>query len=90
MQSVVVVALMDLASDPQATPEVRARAEEALVEIGAMLERGAASDTLGQSIRRFHERSIQAQHEAPVAAPMPPGQPIGGASSVAGWSSCSW
>ena len=90
VQSVIVVALLDLAVDPQATPEVRALAETALEEIRGLLERHQPSSHLARDIERFSNRAVQADHEASVASEMPPGQPIGGASSAASWSSCSW
>lgn len=90
VQSVVVVALMDLASDPEATPEVRALAEETLDDVREAQLTRRADDPLAQTILRFQSRSLTTDREGPVAHPMPPGQPIGGMGSVAEWSSCSW
>ena len=42
------------------------------------------------TIERYLDRSITAAAAVSAAAPMPPGQPIGGAQSPAGWSACSW
>jgi hypothetical protein len=41
-------------------------------------------------IDRFLGRQWLVEIDEPAAAPMPPGQPIGGLSGVAGWSACSW
>jgi len=90
VQSVVVVALIDLAADPEATPEVRELAEGALEEIRGLLDRRQPESHLARAIERFSSRITQAGQEPSVAREMPPGQPIGGASEVAGWSSCSW
>ncbi len=83
VRSVLVVALMDLAADPQATPEVRGLAEAALAEY-------RLEPTLIRAIDRFLNRAVTVDQEQPVAFEMPPGQPIGGALDPAGWSSCSW
>ncbi len=90
VRNVIVVALIDLAADPGATPEVRGLAEGALQEIRSLLERRDPGSQLARRIERFDNRVVPAGQEAPVATEMPPGQPIGGASPVAGWSSCSW
>jgi hypothetical protein len=55
-----------------------------------LLERRDPGSQLARRIERFGNRVVQAGQEAPVATEMPPGQPIGGASPVAGWSSCAW
>ena len=90
VQSVIVGALMDLAVDPEATPEVRGLAEGSLEQIRTLLARRHSDSQLARTIERFSNRVVQAGQEPSVAAEMPPGQPIGGASHVAGWSSCSW
>lgn len=90
VQYVVVVALMDLASDAAATPEVRGLAESALEGIQDDLLLGGGGSQLRRSIERFSNRAMSADREPAVATQMPPGQPIGGATDVAGWSACSW
>lgn len=89
VQSVLVAALIDLAGDPQATPEVRGQTEEALLEI-----RDSVSDSdtgyLARSVDRFLERGTDAGEWPAGAAAMPPGQPIGNAAAFASWSECSW
>ena len=82
--------MMDLAIDPQATPEVRALADDALHEIRGSLEQRPYFLHLADAIKRFQNRALTAERVAPVASDMPPGQPIGGATQVTGWSSCSW
>lgn len=90
VQSVVAVALMDLATDPEATPEVRGLAEQALDEIRDLLVKQQSGDPLARVIERFQDRWLVAGEERPAAAPMPPGQPIGSLGGVAEWGTCSW
>ena len=89
VQSVLVADLIDLAGDAAATPEVRGRAEAALLTIHDRLA-GPPAGYLSRSIDRFFERVAEAGDWPASAAEMPPGQPIGGLGAVAGWSGCSW
>jgi hypothetical protein len=85
VESVLVSALIDLAGDSAATPETRAQAEQALLEV-----RDRASDYLSRSIDRFFARVEESGQRPAGAAPMPPGQPIGASTGIGGWSECSW
>lgn len=85
VQSAVVRSMIDLASNPAATPAVRERTEGALAGLAERL-RGAASATGARAAHRTYladeiDRYLQRQHEdgAPLPAPAaaPPGSPIG-------------
>jgi hypothetical protein len=86
----VVTALIDLAADAEATPEVHGTAESRLSQIQETLDGGGEGRYLSDSIERFLNRVAMAETQPSVASEMPPGQPIGGASDVVGWSACSW
>jgi len=98
VESVLVTALVGLAADPQATPEVRALAEASLGEIDGLLERRRPSSSVSKAqaaylrrvIERFFGRVAQAGDAPIVAMEQPPGQPIGSMAEVAGWGACSW
>jgi hypothetical protein len=83
VQSLTVSRLMDLAADPEASPQVRADATEGLRHLGAML---AARPELG--INSAHRRATRDDIERFLARPdatrkrtapldLPPGDPIG-------------
>ncbi len=83
VQSLVVTRLMDTAANDNALPEVRATANEALRELGAMLKLPSkvASDyahrrTVRDDIERFLTRPDD-NHKRTAPLPAPPGDPIG-------------
>jgi len=86
VQSAVVRGLLDLASNPAATPAVRARTEASLAALGERLqgaEQGSArSDAahrayLAHEIDRYLHRLRDDPSVLPAPAPPPPGSPIG-------------
>ncbi len=93
VQGVLARALVDLASDPAATPAVRARIEGTLRSLGARLEeatsggedrtRAAHRRYLAAEIGRFLSRPHRETGPLPRPAEPPPGSPIGGASGAA-------
>ena len=99
VQWVVVRRLIDLASDPQAAPGVRARVESALRALHRRLGAAGAGDSaeaaqrtfLSGEIGRYLDRRQDETGKRPEPPPPPPGQPIGGAESVPGdLGDCSW
>lgn len=90
VQAVVVANLIELASNPRATPAVQARAEASLQEIRGSLGEDAEASHLSGSIRRFLERVGPSGEQPAQAPPLPPGDPIGGSDGIIGWSACSW
>ncbi|MCH9651976.1 MAG: zinc-dependent metalloprotease [Deltaproteobacteria bacterium] len=101
VQGTVVTALVDLASDRQAAPAVRAEAEAALERLGHLLgdaegegkrapEVGEAAHRrwLAGQIRRYLQRPHSAAKPAPAPLDPPPGSPIGGGGLPAWWGGC--
>lgn len=81
-QFVLVQRLMDLAANPDATPAVRATANEALVQMAAGLKTelrtrpDAQRRLIQQDIERFLARPDEPRKPTPVLG-IPPGEPIG-------------
>jgi hypothetical protein len=88
VRAVTLVALMDLATDPEASPEVRGLAERMVTPLRTQIM--GRGDAMTPMIDRFLGRQWLVETDGPAAAPMPPGQPIGSLSGVAEWSACSW
>ncbi len=92
-QAVVVEGLIALASSPEATFAVRARAEGALREIEgrARAEGAAAHEALmGRRIGTFLSRPAPAEVPGPRAPAPPPGSPIGSGPAPLGLAGCSF
>lgn len=98
VQAVLVRGLADLASDAEASPAVRARAEWSLEEIRPRLQAETSAPPESRAHARFLMRVIDRQlgrigealAEAAAAPPAPPGDPIGAGQPMAGWGECSW
>ncbi len=91
VQSAAVRSLVELASDPGATPAVRSRVEATLDRLASRLGKGAPGGDaaavahrayLAREIARFLERRRQESSPLPAPAAPPPGDPIGGAAAA--------
>jgi hypothetical protein len=90
VQAVVVGNLIALASNPQASPAVQARAEASLGEIQQGLGEAVQAAHLSRWITRFLARVESTGEQPGMAPPLPPGDPIGSPGQATGWSHCSW
>jgi hypothetical protein len=87
IQSLTLNRLMELAADPEAGPQVRAVASEALRELNAWLKLPASAalnaahrSAAREDIERFLARPDATRKQTPLL-PAPPGDPIGGKAS---------
>jgi len=84
-RQVIVQRWIELGGDASASPEVRARAEAGLIDLGSRLERAevegptALFGSLARGIRRFVDRPASPQRAEVAGETAPPGSPIGAA-----------